>query len=65
MCAKENLAATKCMIERIKCDPKIKILTGTKAIKIIGDGNIVTRVELEDVKTKKRFTENVAGVFVA
>lgn len=48
-------------VEPAKCNPKIKILTETVVVKIIG-GERIEAVELENSATKKKFSVNVEAI---
>lgn len=61
---RDELRASKIMAQRILSNPKIEVLWDQVVIKVEGD-NIVRKVTLENVKTKKTETRDAGGVFFA
>lgn len=61
---RDELRASKIMAQRILSNPKIEVLWDQVIIKVEGD-NIVRKVTLENVKTKKTETREASGVFFA
>ncbi len=60
---RDELRATKILQERALAEPKIKILWDSVVDEITGD-TFVEKVKVSNVKTKKKSTLNVAGVFM-
>lgn len=61
---RDELRATKILQEKAFAEPKIKILWDSVVDEISGD-TFVDKVKVSNVKTKKKSTLNVAGVFMA
>jgi len=61
---RDELRATKILQEKAFTEPKIKILWDSVVDEITGD-TFVKKVKVSNVKTKKKSTLNVAGVFMA
>ena len=61
---KQNDHATAIMREQIKNQKNIEILFNTKVTKIIGDGNVATKIEIKDNATSIKTIMDVGAVFV-
>ena len=61
---RDELRASKIMVERVLSHPKIEVLWNHVLVKVDGD-QIVRSVILEDVKTKEQSTKEAGGVFFA
>lgn len=61
---RDELRASKVMIQRALNHPKIEVLWNTVIVQVLGD-NIVRSVILENVQTKEKQTKEAAGVFFA
>jgi thioredoxin reductase (NADPH) len=62
----ENFRASKIMLDRVRSNPKVKMLTNT-VVEDVYDAskNVVTGVKLHDLKTNRVWDEAVDGYFVA
>ena len=62
----ENFRASKIMLDRVRSNPKVKMLTNT-VVEDVYDAskNVVTGVKLRDLKTNRVWDEAVDGYFVA
>ncbi len=61
---REQLRASKIMIDRAKNNPKIEFLFNTQVIDVIGEDK-VTGLKLKDTKTGAERTQDFTGLFVA
>ena len=61
---RDNLRAEKILQDRFFSNPKANVIWNTSVSEILGDGNKVTELSLEDNNGKK-FTKSIDGVFVA
>ena len=60
----ESLRASQIMQDKVKNNPKIKIVLNTEVASILGESN-VTGVELKNNKTNETSKMDIDGVFVA
>jgi len=61
---RDSFRASKIMQDKVKSNPKIKIILDTQVTKILGENN-VTGVELANTKTTEKKEMAIDGVFVA
>ncbi|MBS0627849.1 MAG: FAD-dependent oxidoreductase, partial [Verrucomicrobia bacterium] len=62
--SRDELRASKVMVQRALNHPKIEILWNTVVVQVLGD-TVVRSVVLENVQTKEKQTKEAAGVFFA
>ena len=62
---RDEFRASKIMQERTLANPKIKVLYSHILQRVIGDGKLMTGVELFNLKTKSTFTLDASGLFYA
>lgn len=60
----ENFKASKIMLDRVKANPKVEILTNKLTEEVIGESK-VSGLKLKDAKTEEISELNVDGVFIA
>ena len=61
---RETLRAEKILQDRFFNNPKTNVMWNTSVVDILGDGNKVTELSLED-NDGKRFTKPIEGIFIA
>ncbi len=62
---RDQLRASKVMQARIKNNPKIEIHWNSQALKVVGDGNVLTGMFIEDTQSGEKKTIEISGLFYA
>lgn len=59
----ETFKADEITVEKIKADPKVRIITNTETLEVLGD-KFVSGLKIKNKDTNEEETLNVAGIFV-
>lgn len=62
---RDSFRASQIMLERVKNNPKINILTNTIVTEVLGDDNSATAVRLENTQTHEVSELEANGIFIA
>ncbi|KAG0142780.1 hypothetical protein CROQUDRAFT_662104 [Cronartium quercuum f. sp. fusiforme G11] len=62
---KDHLRASKVMAKRLLNHPKVTVMWNTVATEAKGDGDLLQSLEIQDLKTSKKSTLQVNGLFYA
>ena len=62
---RDELRASKVMQERVKNNPKIEILRNTEAREILGDGQVMTGLRIENNQSNEQHDIQAGGLFYA
>lgn len=62
---RDSFRASQIMLDRVKNNPKINILTNTIVTEVVGDGEAATAVRLENTQTHETSELEANGIFIA